>query len=407
MSCNYLKNDYLYSTFSRALGVALGIAYMVLFNRYFGVELKGESAVILNYVALGSTLLDCGVTQSYSYFKKEMTDIKRIYFNNVIFVFFLLINLIIILLFIDINNTFKIAAIILPLRVFANQINALIAIEYPRKRNHSVIVLNVIDILILSCLFVGFSVSIDILVCFLVIKELLSLIITLIVAKHKMHFAFSDLIYFPRFIRFGSISMICVLLMEINYRVDVLILGMHTSLFNIGIYSLAVSISERVWLIPDSLKDILLARLATGTDSSEVSKVCRISLWACLCTILFFYFAGEQIIVAIFGKDFSMSYDIMCILLIGVIGMIFYKMMYAYFIINGKQIVNVVILSLSALLNIVGNYFFIPIWDIKGAAITSVFSYTLCGLLYICMFRKETGSTFSDILMLKKKDFKI
>lgn len=399
-----IKNDYVFSVISRGIGVVLGVVYMVLFNRFFGASLKGESAIILNYVTIFSTILDCGITQSYAYYRKKVKNVNKIYFSNISLLFLIsLLICIFISLFIK-DKTILIILLILPLRIFSNQINSMISIETPRKRNFSSILLNFIDIFIIIFLFFIFKSNYKILSLFLIIKEFIYLLVSLINAKQLPTIKYVNLNYLILFARFGFFSMICILLMEINYRVDVIMLGSYVSTAEIGVYSLGVSLSERVWLVPDALRDILLSKLSKGKNEDEVRKICSISFWACLSIVILVIIFGKPLIFILFGKEFIDSYNITCVLLIGVLGMVFYKMIYAYFIIKGNQRSNVFILTITAIINIIGNLFMIPKYGIIGAAITSVISYTICGVLFILFFCRTTSINFYQLILIKKTD---
>ena len=47
---------------------------------------------------------------------------------------------------------------------------------------------------------------------------------------------------------------------------------------DIGVYSVGVALAEKIWLIPDAIKDILMSRLSNGAPNEEVARVTRMSL---------------------------------------------------------------------------------------------------------------------------------
>ena len=63
--------------------------------------------------------------------------------------------------------------------------------------------------------------------------------------------------------------------MTLNYRIDILMLDdiFHISTAEIGVYSVGVALAEKIWLIPDATKDILMSKLSNGSNSEEVAKV--------------------------------------------------------------------------------------------------------------------------------------
>ena len=84
--------------------------------------------------------------------------------------------------------------------------------------------------------------------------------------------------------------------------------------------------------------------------------------------------------------------------------MVIYKLVYPYYIANGLRKVSMFILLLVTLLNIVMNYILIPINGIHGAAVSSVISYNLCGILFITDFAKRTNIRIKDLFIIDSGD---
>lgn len=403
---NILKNDYAFSVISRGINVFFFVIYIVLFNRFFGVELRGESAVILNYITVVSTVLDFGITQSYAYFRSKKENVMVVFFANATGAFILMMIVCMLMVILLTSKSWNAVLLILPIRVYTNRINTMLSIENPSKRNQVLILQNIIDILSIAILLFAFSPSYKLLAAFLIFKEIAALVLILQYLEVKFGIKYIDFNFICQSIRFGFFSMICVFLMEINYRVDVIMLDGKIEVAMIGIYSLGVSLSERVWLIPDALRDILVSKLSKGYNYKEVAKISRFSFWTCLIMIIIVSVFGEYAIILLFGVEYQGSYQITLVLLIGVLGMVYYKMIYAYFLVRGKQRINIMILFITAITNVVGNYILIPTKGIMGAAIASVISYLACGCLFAIAFVCETGLPIKDLLLLKKDDFK-
>lgn len=402
---NLFKNDYSFSVISKAIGVITGVLYMLLFARYFGAELVGDSAVILNYVALISVIFDFGVYQAYPRFKITEDHSPQRFLGNAKTMFYVYMALGLLLISsLQISNNLKIALVILPMTIFIRQLNYVVLIEHPRRRNLASILLNIIDIVIICFLFIFTKANYTILVSFLIAKEIIYLIIAVINLKmnyFKIKPIFSDL---KKYVSYGFLPMITIVFMTINYRIDIFMLNGQVTKELIGIYSLGLSLAERVWLIPDALKDILTSRLAKGKKEDEVAKVIRVSLFFSLIGIALIIIFGQFAINLLFGKQFERAYDITVIILFGVVGMVFYKMVHSYNVINGYRAINLIFLGISASLNIIGNLVAIPRYGIYGAAVVSSICYLICGFLFLGYFKLKSGLSFYDLLIMKRTD---
>ena len=127
---NLTNNEYIFSVIAKFIGIFTGIIYTILFSRYFGAELRGQSSVILNYGEMISLVLCLGVYQAYPYFKKEFK--KDIYIEYINYIFGLLVLYIIIacilILNIDFDITTKISIILAPILMGIKQLNYVVLI---------------------------------------------------------------------------------------------------------------------------------------------------------------------------------------------------------------------------------------------------------------------------------------
>jgi O-antigen/teichoic acid export membrane protein len=285
----------------------------------------------------------------------------------------------------------------------------MVMVEKPTTRNVSNIIISVADVLVVAFFFMFTDANYKHLIYILIIQNVINLSISyadLKVNIKKLRFSISEV---AKYMKFGFVIMITLFLMTVNYRIDILMLQAAPNVDKaaIGVYSVGVMLAEKVWLLPDSMKDILLSHLCKGADKEEVSKIIRVSLALTLILVAGVAIMGKPFISILYGSEYDGAYSITVIMLFGVIGMIFYKMVYAYNISQGKRGANLLFLVLAALVNVIGNTVFIPIWGAKGAAFVSVISYTICGIAFLVYFHKKTDSPYKEMLILKRTDLDV
>lgn len=198
--------------------------------------------------------------------------------------------------------------------------------------------------------------------------------------------------------------MLSLLMTTLNYRLDVLMLNGHVSDAAIGVYSVGVLLAERIWMIPDAMKGVMVSNITKGKDARETAYVIRICNTACLIIVLGIILLGRPFLDFTFGEEYSGAYQVTLILLAGVFSMIYYKLIASYNIAMGKQMVSFVLLSIGVLCNIIANLIMIPIIGIYGAGLASVISYAVCATLFITYFCRETQISFLLMLFINKKD---
>ena len=402
-----LNNSYVFSVLAKLFSVFVGIVYSIFYSRYLGAELRGTASIINNYAEILSLVFCLGAFQAYPYFKKKYgKDIYEDFINNVfalIGIFYLLIIPLIFIL--GIRSNLAIGLLIAPMWMGGRQLNYVVLVENPRLSNMATIIQDTVDFILIAALMIFTKANFRFCVLIVTFKQAIYFIICLkniYFRKFSFHPTLRGI--FP-YISYGIVPMITLILMEINYKIDVLMLEWFSiPTAAIGIYSLGVMLAQKVWMIPDALKDILLSKLVAGKDSGEVARISRISFTITICCELMLVILGKPLIRLMYGAEYEDSYFITLIICAGVVGMVFYKMIYSYNVANGHKNANLLLLLISALLNVVFNAVTIPFIGTYGAAAASLISYLMCGIGFLIFFKSKTGIKISEAIIIKKED---
>lgn len=404
------ENAYCFSMLAKCIGVLIGIIHSVLFSRYLGAGLRGEASVITNYAGLISLVLCLGVYQAYPYFKRKTDqDIYREYINYIFGLFCLYVIIGAVLIFtLDLPTDITVVVILIPLLMGIQQLNYVVLIENPKLRNTASIRLDLFDIAFLLVLMVFTKANYFLCIMFLIVKNLVYFGIAVSNLKIKVWTIRPSLKGISSYLKYGIIPMLTVILMEINYRADIIILKhFNVDMAQIGIYSLGVLLANRLWMIPDALKDILLSNLAKGRTVKEVVKITRISFFITILFIISAVIFGKPVIWLLYGNEFSGAYIVTMVLASGILGMVFYKMVYSYNVVNGHIKVNLILLGIAAIINVSLNFILIPLYGIIGAATASFVSYLVCGISFLAYFCIQTKTPALEMLFITRKDFKM
>ena len=408
-----VNNDYVYSVIAKVLGLFVAIVVSSLTARFFGTELKGVMSVVQNDVSLYAVFLGLGIYQAYPFFRKKDPTILPTYLNNISTLFFLYEAVALLvaggMFALRLNTYLAIAITLMPVDAYIKQLNYIVLVETPRRRNTSSLLISFSEILILGVMWIFFDATVVTVLSYYIATILINLLISFInLRANPLRIRFS-LKQIWKYIKFGFIPMLVYLCMTINYKIDIQMLKWfdNVSFADIGIYGTGVALATQIWLIPDAIKDILLSKLVKGKNETEVAKVLRINLAICTIAIIFLVLLGKPAILLMYGSDFSDAYYVMILMLVGVLGMIFYKMIYSYNISQGKRIINLIFLGIAAIVNVIGNLILIPICGIWGAAIMSVCSYLICGLCFLVQFKHASRLPYFKLLFMQKEDFAI
>ena len=99
----------------------------------------------------------------------------------------------------------------------------------------------------------------------------------------------------------------------------------------------------------------------------------------------FFFFFSEEVLI-LFDANFTQYSDSFLILILGVCGILIFRGLFGNLLSSiGKIEMNYYIITIALVLNIFSNYYLIPVYGIKGAAITSAFLMWFTGI-FSCLW---------------------
>lgn len=363
----------------------------IFLNRGLGVAGKGEYAYIINFVEMMYIIFSVGLGQCYSTFKRALGgEIKNI------FVLLAFMQGIFVLVFgyaiIGIINV-QFGMVIVTLTAFAvvKVIISMIAVtEESIRRNIVQSVINLIYVLCLAGLFFVDRINLAmVLICY-AFNDIFTIIFLMKTYHLKPGYSMIGLKLVKQLYSVGIVTMIVMLLISINYSVDTIMLKRMSASYYVGLYSVGVNFSNMFLLIPDSFKEVLFGDSTRNNFSKKIAiNAIKVSLTASVICLLGFIFFGKFAIRIFYGVEYVPAYYITLILFLGILSMIFFKILQPIYISHGNQKKAAFFLICSAITNIAANYFLIPRLNAIGASIASAVSYTICGMLFFIDYIKN------------------
>ena len=207
----------------------------------------------------------------------------------------------------------------------------------------------------------------------------------------------------------GMIYALAVLMLQLNYKIDIILLNKLASSYDVGIYSKGASLMEYLWQIPMLFSAVTFARSAAAKNkadfSRKVTQLLRISLvLVCVAAAVLAIFA-TLIILTLFGREFQASATVLRVLLPGVVLLTVLKVVNMDLAGRGKPWICIWAMLPALAVNVILNFVLIPPYGANGAALASTVSYFLGGVLTWLVYAKETGQQFRGILMFSSADF--
>jgi len=207
----------------------------------------------------------------------------------------------------------------------------------------------------------------------------------------------------------GVVYAVAVVTMQLNYRVDLLLLQELSTMKEVGYYSLGVAITDKLWQIPASIGLVVMSRSANATDESElnhdVARLLRLSFISVLLLAILLWLIIPFLLPLLFGERFTPSIPIVRWMLPGVLMFVIARVLSGRFAGKGQPWILVAAFLPALLLNILLNLWWIPGYGGVGAAWASNVSYTAGSIALLLWFSVRMHIPMWEILRFRTSDF--
>jgi len=195
--------------------------------------------------------------------------------------------------------------------------------------------------------------------------------------------------------------MLSAFFVAIYVRIDQVMLRYLCDEQTLGIYTAAVKLSEPFYVVATLLVSSLFPAMVNGLKISEIEYKSRVQrlydilLWIAIATSLVVTIFSSLIIDLIYGVNYHDSKSVLTIyfwaspfVFLGVVGG-------NTMLIEKKQKYTAIFTFGGAIINIILNFIFIPIWGVNGAAAATLISYAMASFFLNYLFI-ETRSIFNQ-----------
>jgi O-antigen/teichoic acid export membrane protein len=194
----------------------------------------------------------------------------------------------------------------------------------------------------------------------------------------------------------------------LNYRLDVLFLGYFLTETSVGVYTVAVSLGERLSIFSQSFSQVLLPRIASSNLEEDRNKITSmlsrfILILVIIVSILIILFV--DIVFRWFLPEYMKSSLLLKLLLPGLTVLTVEKILSNDLAGRGMPELNMYVSFFNVGFNVILNLILIPSIGVTGAAISSSVTYIASFIIKAFIYRSVTKQKLSDFLLIKKADF--
>ena len=284
---------------------------------------------------------------------------------------------------------------------------------YLQLKKYNIVVTTITGIVVLICLIWLFflkNVSIEqILMLFIAANVAQVLLLHIFLANNDKIISTNNLSWKKDLFNYSTISFFSNCLYFIGLRVDYWIIGLYNTKEQLGYYSLAVRLSQLLWIFPTLMAALILPKVGKiDFKNQNIERLLRLIFSFNLFLGLILAFSSYFFIPLIFGEDFTRSILPFCTILPGILFLSLQIILSAYF--SGKGEIKTNLLTSIVLLTaiLILDLLLIPRFGIIGAAIASCIAYSISGLFTFHLYCRNVNYhlgkiiiNFSDLIWIK------
>ena len=409
---NKYGSNFIWTFCEKLINLTSVLVVGVFLARYLGPEKFGILTYSQSYVGMFAFLIGLGLDNiTIREVVKKAEESDRIISTSFVLKMsaFIVVMLIVNLIGYFSNEDLEIRLIILvaslgliqhPFNVFVNYFQAVVNIRYISL----MIMISRLLLIISKLLMIVYKAS---LISFVVVDVIVLILLSLsyfFYYKNYLSLKFNKLFLFSREIAYIMLKdswplMISSGAIMLYMRLDQIMIKEMLTLEELGLYSVGVRISESWYFIPMIISSVLFPSIIKAKEQElklyydRLKQLFALSIWVALALSLILFVFSEMIIENLFGESYIGAHIVLSILSCAGV---FVSMGY----VNGKWMVVENYTRLSLLRNIIGliinvlcNVVLIPMYGIKGAAISTLLAIFVASNLFF-FFSGKTRRIF-------------
>ena len=197
-----------------------------------------------------------------------------------------------------------------------------------------------------------------------------------------------------------------------NYKADVFLVNFFMGPAAVGVYVIAVAMSEKLWLMSQAVSTVLLPRLSQLSADENKRKtltplIARCVLLATLIAALTLAAVAHWLIVSIFGGEYSGALLPLWILLPGIVVGAASRVVANDIAARGRPEWNMYTSFVVVTVNVVGNILLIPEYGLVGAAAATTIAYSLNLVLRLWIYGRFSGNRWMDSIFVRVADVRM
>ncbi|HPR85753.1 MAG TPA: polysaccharide biosynthesis C-terminal domain-containing protein, partial [Prolixibacteraceae bacterium] len=179
----------------------------------------------------------------------------------------------------------------------------------------------------------------------------------------------------------------------LNYRLSYFFILYYQDITSVGLYSVAIVVSESIWLMTRSITTVQYSKILNLDNPNAAieltQKSGKFSFFATLFVLIVVAFIPSEVFGFVFGKDFNTIKQLLFLLMPGVLSMAVSNVYGHYFAATNQMKILIVKSTIGLVFTVLLSIILIPLWSLTGACVvTSVSYFSSSFYLLVCFYKK-------------------
>jgi len=248
------------------------------------------------------------------------------------------------------------------------------------------------------------NISVDVFIHALYASNLIPLLMgAVIIAPHLKDFRLGNIsAHVHEMLSCGSFAQSANIIQTLNYRLSFYLLNVLSGQKAVGIFSVALAVSDVIWMLSKSIGTVQLTRIANTEDASRAheltKKFLRFSTFSTLLFLIPAMMLPSKLYAYIFGQEFADVSSVMLMLGAGILIFSVNIILANHFAGTGRYKINMFASLIGLAVNVAANVFLLPRWGVLGAGIAASLTFGATTFYTWMLFVKESSLRWKDLV---------
>lgn len=190
------------------------------------------------------------------------------------------------------------------------------------------------------------------------------------------------------------------LIVSIYMKIDQLMIMEMFGAKSVGHYSVGVTLSTAWYFVPTIIANSLLPAMVSSRKNDinlfyvRLQNLFTLMIWVALTAALFVTFTSHYIIGLFYGEAYAPASDVLMIHIWGGLAVAFGIVWSKWILVENLQKYIVVFHLISMVVNILMNYFLIPVYGIVGAALATAVANIFAQIMGLLFYKRKMALKF-------------